>query len=511
MFTAHRHVTAENAGKTRALQALFPAFRSALGGLESLTRREILAGQELAHWRKMPAGSLPFDHDLSARQMLSVQNMIYTAVSGWQESVTGRVREFITGSDLPQERKTVLYRLNARRAWWAESVVLPWVRDPAGALVPCSEKQAGKDPAAVRLPAADEDLFLLRRLAKQAQKACGYPDLRRVNTLVLDSPVAAVTPAAAAAQDGTVAWWVKITTLSRGNPVQVPLAVNPYFERRRREALAAGGRMAGAVQLHLVRDVHGNPDGVAVSLLLQTPDAPARTEGDWLGLDFGFGAALLATSEGQLLGQAMVTRLKELDQILAPYAADLQRRGISLKTDPYYRTLQARISGYVTNEIGRLLNQLAARHGDQLLMGLAAEKLDFRGGGLSPQMNRIATRTGRKVLKARMAALTAKHGIAVTEVPSPWTSCECSGCGYTRKSNRRGRRFKCGFCGLKLQADVNAARVILRRRSARTPDHTGPRSRGNTFRLLDRRHRQRWGLPAPGTVPGVAGAPGQAA
>lgn len=137
---------------------------------------------------------------------------------------------------------------------------------------------------------------------------------------------------------------------------------------------------------------------------------------------------------------------------------------------------------------------------------LVVEKLDFRGGGMSARMNRIATRTGRRVLAARLASLTAKHGIAVTEVPSPWTSCECSGCGYTAKNNRRGRDFRCRFCGLKLHADVNASRVILSRRSRPTPEHTGPRSRKNTFRLLDNQHRQRWKLPAQETVPGVAGA-----
>lgn len=511
MFTAHRHVAAENPGKTAGLLPLFPAFRQALGGLGSLTRREILDGQELASWRAMPAGSLPFGHALSGRQMKSAQNMVHANVSGWQEIVAGRVREMITGSDLPEERKTVLYRVNARKAWWAKSLDLPWVTGPDGELVPCTAKQAAMDPAAVHLPVAEEDLFLLRRMAKQVQKACRYPDLSRTDTLVLDSVVAGVTSAGAATQGGAVDWWVKIATLTRGKPIQVPLASNPYFERKRRDALSTGGRMAGAIQLHLTRDAHGQPSGVAVSLLLETPDAPARTDGDWLGLDFGFGAALLATSEGQFLGQAMLCRLRELDQILEPYAADLQRRGISLKTDPYYRKLQSRIAGYVTNEIGRLLNRLAARHGNQYLMGLVVEKLDFRGGGLSRRMNRLATRAGRAVLKARLAALTAKHGIDVAEVPSPWTSCECSGCGYTDKANRRGRRFRCGFCGLTLHADVNAARVILSRRSRQTPDHTGPRSRKNTLLMLDRRHRKRWGLPTRGAVPGIAGAPGQAA
>jgi putative transposase len=123
----------------------------------------------------------------------------------------------------------------------------------------------------------------------------------------------------------------------------------------------------------------------------------------------------------------------------------------------------------------------------------------------------VSTRTGRRVLQARLKALTAKHGIAIAEVPSPWTSCECSGCGYTAKTNRKGSLFGCGFCGLTLHADVDAARVVLSRRSRRTPEHTGPRSRKNTLQLLDSQHRKRWRLPAAGAVPGIAGALGQSA
>jgi putative transposase len=512
MITAHRHSTLANSGKAEALVALFPAFREALGGLQSLTRREVLNGEPLSGWRVMSKDSLPFTHRLSARQMKSVQNMTHATVSGWQESLVARVRELITGSTLPERRKTVLYRINARKAWWSKELDLPWTADRAtGELIVCTEKQAETDPAAVCLSVGTDDLTMARCLAKQAQKQHRYPDQRRVSTLILDSIVAEPSEAATATHEGAVSWWVKIATLTKGKPVHVPLTCNPYFDQIMREAAAAGGAVCGAVQLHLTRDEHGQPSGTEISLLLETPDAKLRTEGQWLGIDFGFSAALFATSGGQLLGQALLHRLRELDAVLTPYAAVLQKRGIRLKTDLYYHRLQARITQYVTNEIGRLLNRMAVRNGDEAVMGLVVEKLDFRGGGLSRRTNRIATRTGRKVLQARLKALTAKHGIAVTEVPSPWTSCECSGCGYTAKTNRKGPRFRCGFCGLTLHADVNAARVILSRRSRQTPDHTGPRSRKNTLQLLDSQHRKRWGLPAAGAVLGIAGDLGRSA
>ena len=153
----------------------------------------------------------------------------------------------------------------------------------------------------------------------------------------------------------------------------------------------------------------------------------------------------------------MLSRLRELDAVLTAQTADLQKRGTRFKSDPYYRALQNRITGYVTNEIGRLLNRIAARDGDHAVIGLVVEKLDFRGGGLSRRMNRIATRTGRKVFKP-----DSKHSPPNTALPSP--RCRVRGqaanalaAATRRRPTAKGARFGCDFCGRTLHADVNAA------------------------------------------------------
>lgn len=513
MIGAYRHQTLANQAKVDAVLELFPAFREAMAALAALTHKELLEGKPLSAWRKMPADSVPFTHRLSSRQMKSAQNMVHTALASWQALLCDRVRKLVTGSEIDDARKTVLYRINARHSWWAKELVLPWLVDEHGELVVSSVAMAEKHPTqVVWLPVDNEDLALARALVKQAQKHISFPNLSRVNTLVLDSIVARPTRAKTATRAGDISWWVKTATLQKGHPVEIPLAHNPYFETKCR---ATGAKVCGAVQLHLVRDAHLQPKGADISLLLNAPDAEVRKDGAWLGIDFGLSSALFATSDGRLLGHTMLARLRELDAILTPYASDLQRRGIPLKTDPYYRTLQRRIKEFVVNEIGRLLNEIAARDGDAKVSGLVVERLDFRGGGLSRQMNRICTRAGRGVLKTRLDALTQKHGIAVVQVPAPYTSQECSGCGYVAKSNRRSQRlFICGFCHNKIHADINSSRVIRSRRSwARpgtgSPGHTGDGPRRITLCLLDSAHRKRWNLPAAGAVPGVAGALGQ--
>lgn len=499
MIAAHRHTVAANPGKAAELRALFPQFRCAMGHLAAKSRRELLAGEQLVHWRAMPNDQLWFPSRLSARQLKSAQNMVHANVSGWLVRLQDRVRELITGSTLPEHEKMVLYRINARKAWWATALELPWVID-AERLVPIEHNRVAKTPDVVWIAVASETLKLARRLVKQAQKQIGFPDLSRVNTLTLDGIVAKTEPARTATQHGRVSHWVKVATLVRGKPVHVPLVTNPRFARELDQVAAKGGKLCAAIQLH--RCAHG----VEVSLITDQPDALPRQTGPVVGLDFGFSSALFATSEGQLLGRAMLARLRELDAVLESVTADLQRRGVALKTDPAYRRLQARIGDYVANEIGRLLNRLAATD----IRELVVERLDFRDGGLSRRMNRLCTRTGRRVLKARLQRLTERHGIALTIVPAPYSSQQCSGCGYVHKTNRKSQaRFGCGFCGKKLHADVNASRVVASRRSRPLPDNTGPRSRENTRRLLDSDHRNRWNLPVQGAVHGITGARGR--
>ena len=499
MIAAHRHTVAANPAKVAALRALFPEFRCAMGHLAAMSRRELLAGQQLTHWRAMPNERLWFDTRLSARQLKSAQNMVHANLSGWLARLGDRVRELITGSTLPEYEKTVLYRINARKAWWVSSLELPWVID-GDRHVPVDHNRVATTPDTVWITVDPQILKLARRLAKHAQNQIRFPNLSRVNTLTLDGIVAKAETARTATQHGRVGYWVKVATLIRGKPVHVPLITNPRFIRELDKARDGGGKLCAAIQLH--RTKHG----VEVSLITDEPDTALRKTGSAVGLDFGFSSALLATSDGQLLGRAMLARLRERDAVLEPLAADLQRRGISLKTDPTYRKLQTRIRGYVTNEIGRLLNRLT----DIAVRELVAERLDFRGGGLSKRMNRLCTRTGRRVLKARLQRLTERHGIAVTVVAAPYSSQQCSGCGYVHKNNRKSQtRFACGFCGKKLHADVNASRVVASRRSRPLPDDTGPRSRKNTRRLLDSDHRQRWNLPTPGAVHGMTGARGR--
>jgi IS605 OrfB family transposase len=50
-----------------------------------------------------------------------------------------------------------------------------------------------------------------------------------------------------------------------------------------------------------------------------------------------------------------------------------------------------------------------------------------------------------------------RRGVLVEEVNPAYTSQRCSCCGWTRKRNRKGRRFECDACGHAADADLNAS------------------------------------------------------
>lgn len=485
-----------NEGKRCALLALFTPFREALGAMASHWRIRLLHGEQLLRYVGLPNNRRVAG--LSARQMKSVGNMTRNAILAWQALLEDTMRGLISHSTLTPWEKTVLNRINVRHAWWTNSLELPWTPDNNGKLRPSRKG----DKNVISFPVEPELLKFARRLAKHAMKLNPYPDLRRTDTLILDSIVAKTTRPETV--NPNISWWVKISTLQTRHPVNIPLKRNEYFEHEYADTIRQGGGLCAVIQLH-----HTNEDTLFISLVTDTPDAPLRDHGQNIGIDFGMADALFATSSGELLGGKTLRTLRQLDQRLNSQAAWLQKHGIKPTSNRGYRKLNNRIRSMVRNEIGRQLNRLANREGNTYVRQLVLEKLDFRYGGMSRRMNRLITRTGRACLKQRLQALTEKHGIQVTLIPPQYTSQECSGCGYVNKRNRKTRSsFNCRFCNKKLHADINAARVIKSRSSWQQPDNTGPQSRQQTFRMLDQRFHQRWNLkPTQGTDADVTGVP----
>lgn len=385
---------------------------------------------------------------LSARYVQCCYNQAFETYLSWTALLSNKVKEFLGSSSIDDTLiqghplLTTCYRVNKNKLWYNKPT-LKWAYDEDNNLVVPTKK----NPAKVELEVPEEIMKFMRRLVKQARKSISLPDLSKVRTLKLDNRLASLELSVEA---NHVDFWLKLSTLDKGKPVYIPLKNNPYYKE-----LLKNGEQVNFVQVCL-RD-----SKLTVSPILAHNKAPLRTNERELGLDFGM-VTMFTTSNGERHGIKTFTKLKIWDELLLARTKELQKEGKKLTSDPYYKDLQSKIKSFFKNEIGRILNKLANKGYAVFIV----EKLDFRFSNLSKKMNRLLRRTYRKIIKDKFARLEEKSGITTVEVNAAYTSQECSKCGFVSKENRKSQsKFTCNCCNHKINADVNAARNIIKRRS----------------------------------------------
>lgn len=353
----------------------------------------------------------------SARMFKSVENVVDTALISWQELsvITGRKiigtwRE--TKPYLSSEDFVALYTLNRSKRWWDSKAEFPELRD---------------------------------ELITEILRKNPFPVLDG-KTATLDGIVCSIVGSESTKQES----WLEIRGF-KGSRIHIPVEKTSFYSKSMSE-----GKECSVTQLHLDRD-----GKLSIHRVVQKDNVLLRHDGKDIGIDWGL-TSLVSTSEGQLLGLSLYPWLKERDQDLLELTRSLQRQGIKPRSSRRYRALNRRISHYVKNEVGRVLNQLA----EQDIKSITCEDLDFRGRGLSRRTRVIVSRAGRSVFKQKLADLTETHGIEVHTINPAYTSQQCSGCGLSTSKNRKGSSFRCIHCGKTLHADINAARNIISRRSA---------------------------------------------
>ena len=383
---------------------------------------------------------------LSARFVQTCYSQTIEIYKSWLTKLEEVVRTFLTNSSVSEKDELFLvacYRINKNHLWYHKEPVLSWHRTEEGELlVPTKQYKAN-----AKLPVSEDILFFMRRLIKQARKRIRFPRLKQLKTLKLDEKVAVLEASKAATH---FEYFLKLSTLEKGKPIYLPLNRNSYLD----ECLTKGVRKP-FVQLRL------DDKKCVISAIVEYDKAPLRSSNSSLGLDFGM-VSMFTTSDGEQHGLTSFAKLKIWDEELIALTKELQEKGIKFKSNARYVQLQNRIKSYFKNEICRILNKLAKKNVGVFVV----EQLDFRASGLSRSMNRLIGRTYRSFVKAKLARLEEQYGIQVVGVNPAYTSQECSRCHYVSKDNRKTQKdFVCRHCHLHCNADVNAGRVIVQRRS----------------------------------------------
>ena len=312
---------------------------------------------------------------------------------------------------------------------------------------------------------------------RHVMKQHGRPTLSRISPRLDDRIVLSIEPSRKAKYSEL---WATLRLPGRGR-IEIPLHASEYFKDRGGElcpVIQLCTEQDGAISVRLISDITENCEDNRTAY---TPDI------DNIGVDFGL-VTLLTTSEGDLYGRGLLADLVRIDRQITGIARHRQRAGGKPRDSERYRRLVARVRGTLKTRINRALNSIVE---DRKPAELTIEHLNFRSPELSKRMNRIIQNCGRAVFKAKIVDLEERFGIVAHEVPSPYTSQECSSCGYVDRRNRRSQsEFLCRFCGMQKHADVNAACTVKGRRSSGLGDKFP--TKDAILAMLTRQHGERF-------------------
>lgn len=482
---------AMNRGKEEKVLQVLRQYRRAAEGIQRLHLRRFFEEGSLSRFLDPTSVGQPqggyLESPLSDRYLWVCSQQVVDMLKGHLEHLKNRVREILLGSSLPREKREVLLLLNSREAW-----LKPEVRQALAEGQPLVFKVVRKDESGrgrtKTLQATPEDLRLLLHLFRRARKELTWPGMHRIQ-MHLDGKVVRYEPRGRGRGKQATHFpaWLHLATLEKGKRVAIPLGENPYAEGRKGEwrDFFQVGEENGRVLIRRVKALSPKP---------YTP----RTER--LAVDIGL-SPLIATDRGDLLGRGFLRLLAAYDTEIQTIAKRAQREGRKLSQVPEYREAMGRLRGFLKNEVNRLLNRLVALHAPAVLV---VERLDLRSPELSRRMNRLLSNFGRRYLKEKLARLGELYGIKVVEVNPAYSSQACSRCGYVDPRNRRDTQtFVCQACGHRGNAQVNAARNLLRRSSPEESVITFTPKR-ETLRLLLRRYAER-SRPGSRLRPGIPG------
>lgn len=175
-----------------------------------------------------------------------------------------------------------------------------------------------------------------------------------------------------------------------------------------------------------------------LDLYAEKPEPIPVTNGKTVGFDCGY-KTLLSDSEGQEHG-------RELEQVYEKIAR--KRQG----SQAFKRALTER-----DQLINRTVNQLDLQEVQEVVVeDLKSVKHKSRGQMTKKFNNKLQRWSYPKVL-GKLASVCEEAGILFTKVNPAYTSQTCSECGVQDKASRKGKTFACTVCGMKMDADLNAA------------------------------------------------------
>ncbi len=280
-------------------------------------------------------------------------------------------------------------------------------------------------------------------------------------------------------EDSTFDYWLRISTLDKGNPLRIPVKLASYHHKA-----LAGRTINTSTALHKRKGGWWLTLSFDENVSLRTkPQAPR------VGVDVGI-ANFLTTSTGKRYGTfhgklaKRHKRDREKRRRKAKLRACLKKKGVEKLPSTSSESSQ-RLGRHVRQEINRAINQMLKEHADARIIfeDLSVASMRFKARA----MNAYLYASNLAHIPKQLAWATAKRGMMAHTVKAAYSSQECSRCHYVDRANRPDQStFICVVCGYRNHADHNAALNV----SSRFGDHelATCKSKAEVKTLLFKRH-----------------------
>ncbi|MCH8313586.1 MAG: transposase [Nitrospinae bacterium] len=216
----------------------------------------------------------------------------------------------------------------------------------------------------------------------------------------------------------------------------------------------------------------GNKWYISFSINEKIPD-PQTPKGE-IGLDRGI-TSLVAFSDGRLTPpvnslEKTLGKLAKAQRVMAKKdkGSNRWRKQVKRIAKIHHeignsrKTYLHKLSKQVTEENGLIvLEDLQVRNMSASAKG--TEEAPGKNVRSKAALNRRILDQGWGELRRQLEYKAVWEGGEVIAVPPQYTSQQCSACGHTHEDNRDGAKFLCGECGHEENADVNAAKNILKK------------------------------------------------
>ncbi len=237
--------------------------------------------------------------------------------------------------------------------------------------------------------------------------------------------------------------------------------------------------------------------GFGIHAGIKTPKTHARP-GSIVGVDRGVKVAL-AMSDGRMWNRA--------------FTRPGQERHLAGLKSKAGRT-EAKIRNRRRDFVAWAADRLCAQHAVVKLERLTISAMTATAKGTVAEpgvnvrqkagLNRAILDKGWGLFEQALANRARTTGTRIAHVPAAFSSQRCSHCGHTDRNNRESQaRFRCGSCGHRANADVNAA-INIRYAAEAAPPHTGRAVRDRNHKASCRPPTQRQqrtaletGIPRP--------------